>query len=174
LIDNHPNIPPQNANPLKLAPAPLARSTAIEKRKVVDYKERGVKALIVDDDKYNLVIMSRYLEKLGILSATASDGDEAYKMYVSKGFGYFSFITMDIQMPITDGISSAKMIRNYEKMKGFVDKGIPIMFVSGNGRDDEKKECMSPNQSIKAIVYHRKPVSFNQMQETVQLILSRK
>jgi len=134
-------------------------------------KVRGIKALIVDDDKYNLLIMSKYLDKLGIAYATASDGDEAYNLYVSKGIGYFSFITMDIQMPNTDGISSAKMIRKYEQTQGCMNKGIPIMFVSANGRDDERRECS--NGLIKASSFYKKPLSFNQMEESVKSMLSK-
>jgi len=152
------------------APVPLVND---KKSKSSNSKERGIKALIVDDDKYNLLIMSKYLDKLGIAYATASDGDEAYNLYVSKGIGYFSFITMDIQMPNTDGISGAKMIRKYEQIRGCVNKGIPIMFVSANGRDEERRECLSPNGLIKASSFYKKPLSFDQMQESVKSMLSK-
>jgi len=168
-IKNDANIVSNKIRSPKFASAPLIDD---KESKSINY-ERGIKALIVDDDKCNLLVMSKYMDKLGIASATASDGDEAYSLYVSKGIGYFSFITMDIQMPHTDGISCAKMIRKYEQTKVCVNKGIPIMFVSANGLDDERRECLSPNGLIKASSFYKKPLSFNQMQESVKSMLSK-
>ena len=68
------------------------------------------RALIVDDYSMNQLILSSYLKELDIQSDIACNGAEALEMFKSKPKGYYSFITMDLQMPMMDGITASQEI----------------------------------------------------------------
>jgi len=70
------------------------------------------RVLIVDDNPFNLVAASFIVSKLDLQAVTAANGNEAISMLQeSMNSGqHFSFILMDIQMPIMDGIQTTKMI----------------------------------------------------------------
>jgi len=142
--------------------APFIKRQIYEKRK----------ALVVDDDPCNHAVMAKYLEKLGIDYEGAFDGSEAFHKYASSEPGYFSFIAMDIQMPHLDGISSAKMIRDHE-IREKLDTRIPMIFISGNCREDERQEINDPKKMIRAEGFFRKPLKFADFQNIVKSILNK-
>jgi len=124
--------------------------------------------LVVDDDPLNQAVMSKYLEKLGASYEAAFDGDEAYQKYIKYEEGHFTLIFMDIQMPKLDGISSAKMIRKHEEKTRIRRPGIPIIFISANCSEDERKEIIDENGLIHAVGFFRKPVQYSQFENMVK------
>ena len=135
----------------------------------------GKKAMVVDDLNYNQKVIKSLLQKLGFEITLCSDGQEAYQTYIRNPPGYFSFITLDIQMPKIDGISCAKMIRKYENSLIITNKKcgipIPIIFVSGNCEEKERLICLDPHGSIKAAFYYKKPLTFTDCQYFVQEVM---
>jgi signal transduction histidine kinase/response regulator RpfG family c-di-GMP phosphodiesterase len=116
------------------------------------------KVLIADDNPYNLLILSQYLQKIGLSVVECSCGKEALQKFTAVDPGYFSFLTLDIQMPEMDGISLAKAIRKLEKDENRTK--VPIVFVSGNCVEEERQACLDPHGEIKAAAFIRKPVTF--------------
>jgi CheY-like chemotaxis protein len=132
------------------------------------------RALIVDDDILNHQIMSKYLDKLNVTYEIAEDGEQAYQKFIQHEEGYYSFITMDIQMPHLDGISSARLIRQFENSHTTRKSSVPIIFISANGKESESKETMDEKDIIKATAFYRKPLRFVEFQDIVNSILKRK
>jgi len=73
-------------------------------------------------------------------------------------------------MPVKDGISCVKLIRKYEKQNFWLE--IPIVFVSGNSDEIEKKLCLEPEGEIRAGYFYKKPLSFIECQWFVNNILA--
>jgi CheY-like chemotaxis protein len=134
--------------------------------------DKKVKALIVDDDPGNHLVMSRYLDKLGVNYEIANDGKEAYQKYIEHEFGYYTFITMDIQMPKVDGITCAKLIREYEERNGNFENQIHIVFVSGNCREDEIQMITDPKGLVRGAGFFRKPIKYLDLQNTINGLLN--
>jgi len=130
------------------------------------------RALVVDDDPLNQIIMTNYLNKLQIHPEIANNGQEAVKMFKEKGFNYYSLITMDIQMPVMDGLTACKEIRKYEGKHG-AQKPIPIIFVTGNCTETEKNACLDPKGEIKASYFFRKPFIFDECKSCVKTLLNK-
>ena len=126
------------------------------------------KALIVDDIEFNRTIMKTYFQSLDFEVDFACNGLKALQMYQDNPEKY-SLITMDIQMPIMDGVTACKYIRSYEKRIG--KKKVPIIVVTGNCSGDEKKECLN-NSEVDADYFFRKPFGLNDCRLCVQRILS--
>jgi len=67
----------------------------------------GVKALVVDDNKDNLYILSKILEDIGVSVATAQNGLQAIELACSQEP---DIVFMDIWMPQMDGLQAARQI----------------------------------------------------------------
>jgi len=131
-----------------------------------------VRALVVDDTLLNQILMTQYLKKMNIQVDVASNGKEAVQKFQEKGFGYYSFISMDIQMPVMDGMTASEKIRKYEAKKNVAaENQIPIIMVTGNCTEMEKNHCLNPEGEIKASYFFRKPFMFEECKSCVKNIL---
>ena len=65
--------------------------------------------LIVDDNNLNCQIAKKMAQKHGLLVDTACDGLEAVSAVLKKAY---SLIFMDVQMPVMDGLTATKVIRD--------------------------------------------------------------
>jgi signal transduction histidine kinase/CheY-like chemotaxis protein len=125
--------------------------------------------MIVDDNPFNLLILSQYLEKNGLMVTDCSSGKDALKKFSSVHPRYFSFITLDIQMPDMDGITLARLIRKFEKSENRPE--VPIVFVSGNCVEEERQACLDPKGEIRAASFIRKPITFQNCKEFAEVFL---
>ncbi|MDE7021268.1 MAG: response regulator, partial [Lachnospiraceae bacterium] len=97
------------------------------------------KILIVDDNEINLEIEYEVLKDAGFLVDTAEDGSIAVEKIKKSAPGDYDLILMDIQMPIMDGYLATRTIR---EMKNPALAGIPIIAVSANAFEEDKKMAM--------------------------------
>lgn len=70
---------------------------------------KGKKILIVEDDLSSRLYLNKILERTGAVLVNAGDGKEALK--VASEDKEIVIILMDIQMPVMDGYTSARLIR---------------------------------------------------------------
>ncbi|WP_028375207.1 response regulator [Leeuwenhoekiella sp. MAR_2009_132] len=78
---------------------------------------KGLRCLIVDDNKINRLVTKRVLENLEIITFEAQNGEEALERAKKH---HFDFILMDINMPGMNGYETTQAIRIF-------DKHIPII-----------------------------------------------
>jgi|SRR5664280_316750 len=69
----------------------------------------GIKILIVEDDLSSRLYLNKIMEKTGAILLNAGDGLEAIEM--SRQNPDIVIILMDIQLPLMDGYTAAKKIR---------------------------------------------------------------
>ncbi|KAJ5899360.1 CheY-like superfamily [Penicillium taxi] len=69
--------------------------------------------LVAEDDPINSSIVRKRLEKLGYSVFMTSNGKECAAKYRESPKA-FDVVMMDLQMPIVDGLSATRMIREYE------------------------------------------------------------
>jgi CheY-like chemotaxis protein len=74
---------------------------------------KGKKILVVEDDMSSRLYLNKILEKTGAVILNAGDGQEALQF--AKEDPEIEIILMDIQLPVMDGYTSAKMIRQFRK-----------------------------------------------------------
>jgi CheY-like chemotaxis protein len=68
----------------------------------------GMRVLIVEDEKLNILVLKKILANWGITPDVAMDGQKAIKAVIDHDY---DVILMDINMPIMDGFEAAKQIR---------------------------------------------------------------
>ncbi len=70
---------------------------------------RRKKVLVVDDNKINVMVTKKLLEKKNYAISVAYNGEEAVKI-VTEGIYPFDLILMDLNMPIMDGFEASRII----------------------------------------------------------------
>jgi signal transduction histidine kinase len=89
-----------------------------------------IKILVVDDREDNLLSIESILEKSQYRIIKANSGRAALKILLNQHD--FSLILMDVQMPDMNGIETASLIYQRNKLKD-----IPIIFITAHNYDDE-------------------------------------
>ena len=117
----------------------------------------GKKALIVEDMEINAMLMKRYLKNIGCEFRHALNGQLAIEFLKE---GDFDFVLMDLQMPVMDGITCTKEIRN---LKNTELKNIPIIVISAADEDSIVKEAL--DAGVNSFVL--KPFEFTELTKTI-------
>jgi signal transduction histidine kinase/CheY-like chemotaxis protein len=98
--------------------------------------------VLVDDNPFNLLVAEKLLQEQSFQVVSVYNGVQAIetvKDIVSKG-NTVKFILMDCQMPVMDGYQATIELRDLMK-KGELDK-IPIMALSANNSEEDRKKCI--------------------------------
>lgn len=73
----------------------------------------GIHVLLVEDNAINVMVAKQVLEKVGIQVSVAVNGQEAVDMMSVENT--YDTILMDIQMPVKDGYTASKEIRQFNQ-----------------------------------------------------------
>jgi signal transduction histidine kinase/DNA-binding response OmpR family regulator len=104
----------------------LPRSSAEGKK---EYHFENKRILLAEDNEINREIAIELLSMTGIAVETAENGQEAYDLFVKSDEKYYDAILMDIQMPLVDGYTAARMIRQSAHRNAL---NIPIVAMTAN------------------------------------------
>lgn len=111
--------------------------------------EKRIKILIVDDRADNLLSIETILENNNYEIVKALSGKAALKILLNQHD--FTLILMDVQMPDMNGLETASLIYQREKLKH-----IPIIFITAHNYNDEH---VFEGYKIGAIDYIYKPIN---------------
>ncbi|KAI0446283.1 GAF domain-like protein [Xylaria telfairii] len=108
-------------------------------------KRDKLRVLVAEDDPVNMKIVTKRLEKAGHQVYPAVNGEDCATVLKEKP-GEFDIVLMDMQMPIVDGLTSTKMIREFEKSDDYPGLSelarphgrIPIIAVSASLIEKDK------------------------------------
>ncbi len=105
-------------------------------KEVDEVSLRGKKILIVEDNELNMEISKFVFEQKGGDITCAYNGKQALDIFkASKPYEY-DLILMDIMMPVMDGYTATKQIRNLDR----VDNNVLIFAMSANAFVEDKRE----------------------------------
>jgi PAS domain S-box-containing protein len=99
----------------------------------------GKSILVVEDNEINRMIILGILEDSNAVITSVENGKLAVDMFESDP-DRFDLILMDVQMPIMDGLTATRAIRNSVKVKG---KHIPIVAMTANAFNEDKQDCIN-------------------------------
>jgi PAS domain S-box-containing protein len=102
------------------------------------------RVLVVDDQPYNREIVEGLLATVGIAPNMASNGQEAIDILLADT-GDFDLVLMDIQMPVMDGLTATRIIRQTDR---FAHLPIIAMTAHTMAREKEKSKVAGMNGHI--------------------------
>lgn len=107
----------------------------------------GLRALLVDDNEFNLEVLESILDMAGMQVAKATSGQDALSILVRDP--EFDVVLMDMQMPIMDGCETTRRIRANPKLEG-----VPIIALTANTIPGAREQCLASGMND----FLRKPV----------------
>lgn len=100
-------------------------------------KPAGLKILAADDNEINRKVLELVLTPLEANLIFAVNGDEAVDAFKNQEF---DIVLMDLQMPVKDGLSATREIREYEKTSR--KRATPIIALSANAMKHHIEEAI--------------------------------
>src|ERR1041385_8828922 len=114
-----------------------------------DLNKPEIKILVVDDREDNLFSIEAILEKDNYKIIKANSGRAALKILLTSHD--FSLILMDVQMPDLNGLETATIIYEREKLKN-----IPMIFITALNYDED---YVFKGYRMGAVDYIYKPIN---------------
>lgn len=96
----------------------LGRTSETGTKKVIEQincQLDGTKVLIVEDNKLNWVVLSKYLSAWNVSSELAENGAIALEMVAKNAY---DVVFMDLQMPVMDGFEATRTMREQQLFDG--------------------------------------------------------
>ncbi|RDH84084.1 MAG: hypothetical protein DIZ80_08095 [endosymbiont of Galathealinum brachiosum] len=121
---------------------------------------RSLSILLVDDDSINRFAARTLLEQAGQKIVEAENGQVAIEKIKSQ---LFDVILMDVHMPVMDGVSATRVIREGSAKS----KHVPIIGLTASVMKDEKDLYLKAGMN--AVV--EKPILIKKLMKTIQQLL---
>jgi signal transduction histidine kinase/ActR/RegA family two-component response regulator len=100
---------------------------------------KGARILVVEDNMINREIARELLEDEGFIIEEAEDGTVAVDMLEKSSKDYYTFVLMDIQMPIMNGYTATRKIRSSYNSD---IANIPIIAMTANAFTEDRKNAL--------------------------------
>jgi PAS domain S-box-containing protein len=114
---------------------PLRESSAVEPGPAALPGLQGVKALVVDDEEANRLIIRHYLEHAGAKVTEAASAPDAFRK-LTRGQRRFDVVLTDVRMPDISGSELIGMMRDDDRLAA-----IPILVLSSDAHAAETEDA---------------------------------
>lgn len=118
---------------LRAGAAPGATTDEVEVTEV-----GALRVLAAEDNPINQLVLQTLLQQVGVDPVMVADGEQALAAWGSQDW---DLILMDIQMPVMDGVTAARAIRNEETAAGW--PRTPIIAITANVMPDQVKAYLA-------------------------------
>jgi CheY-like chemotaxis protein len=132
----------------------VTRSTLWEADATRRYHGR---VLLVEDNAVNQKVAGRFLERLGCNVRVADNGEEGVKAFQE---GEYDIVLMDLQMPVMDGLTATRRIRELEGGK----RSTPIVALTANAMAGQLERCLEAGMDG----FLTKPLEFQRLRELLE------
>ena len=122
---------------------------------------KGKRILLVEDNELNAEIAKTVLEDVGALITRAENGQQALELFKEKPAGTFDAILMDLMMPVMDGYTATRKIRELERSDA---KTVPIIAMTANAFQEDAEKCIAVGMNA----HLAKPLDIEKMKNTIK------
>ncbi|MGW8391635.1 response regulator [Pseudoduganella sp. HUAS MS19] len=116
--------------------------------------------LLVEDNAMNQLVAVGILERAGAAVDVANNGEEAVRMLRASPEAY-RLVLMDVQMPVMDGYTATRIIRQELGMK------LPIVAMTAGVMESERADCLAAGMDD----FIPKPLDIDEMMQTLERYL---
>lgn len=122
--------------------------------------------LLVEDNLVNQKVLSKQLRKAGCTVHVANHGEEALarlkesRLWNGNTAGTeVEIVLMDLEMPVMDGLTCARHIRELQK-EGTLVRHVPLIAVTANAREEQIEISMAAGMVSLFLIKRRTPISY--------------
>jgi two-component system sensor histidine kinase/response regulator len=115
------------------------------------------RVLLIEDNPVNQKVAVRLLERMGCSVRVADNGAEGVKAYSEH---LFDIVLMDLQMPVMDGLTATRRIRELEG----AGKQTPIVALTANAMTGQLERCTEAGMNA----FLTKPIELPRLLETLE------
>jgi signal transduction histidine kinase/DNA-binding response OmpR family regulator/HPt (histidine-containing phosphotransfer) domain-containing protein len=101
---------------------------------LIEQRHSGQRILLVEDNPVNQEVAQALLRRVGLVIEIADDGTSGVELALSRPY---DLILMDMQMPVMDGITATRLIREG------AGSGVPILAMTANAFAENRIECLA-------------------------------
>jgi signal transduction histidine kinase/CheY-like chemotaxis protein/HPt (histidine-containing phosphotransfer) domain-containing protein len=141
------------ANPLPETPTPVQIEQPPEATQPI-----AGHVLLVEDNPVNRQVAQRLLTLMGISFGGAFNGKEALEQLDKDSY---DVVLMDCQMPIMDGYTAVRILRQNEESAG---KHMPVIAMTANAMAGDREKCLRAGMDD----YMSKPLNRALMEQTLR------
>lgn len=124
--------------------------------------DQDVAILLADDSSDNRTLIQSYLKHSGYQQDIAETGREAFEMCRTRKY---DLVLMDVQMPVMDGHTSTRLIRDWEKQSNVTP--IPIIALTAHAFQEEIQKSLAAGCSDHLTKPIRKDTLLNTIQKWI-------
>jgi two-component system sensor histidine kinase/response regulator len=117
----------------------------------------GLRILLAEDNEVNQKVVASILAREGHQVTIAANGEEATSACER---GTFDLVLMDVQMPVMDGLTATRCIRERERSSG---GHVPIIALTAHAMAEDEARCL--NEGMDG--YLRKPVRIRELRQAL-------
>ena len=121
---------------------------------------KGKRILLVEDNELNAEIAKTVFEDVGALITRAENGQQALELFKEKPAGTFDVILMDLMMPVMDGYTATRKIRELERSDA---KTVPIIAMTANAFQEDAEKCIAVGMNA----HLAKPLDIEKVKKTI-------
>jgi two-component system sensor histidine kinase BarA len=141
-----------------------SRSDSLTQLPDVD-KNKQIRIMLVEDNATNALIGARVLRRKNFQVDIAQNGKIALDMFRSNP-DLYKLILMDIHMPVMDGVTCTRHIREYENAQNIENK-VPIIALTADTTPRQRRICIEAGCNE----YLSKPINYPLLVDTVKRFL---
>jgi CheY-like chemotaxis protein len=123
------------ALPLKISNEVLKSTRTMQPSQMQDKLHGHI--LLVEDNPINQMVARKMLEKIGVETELAGDGQEALNLLYEHSF---DAVLMDCQMPVLDGFNATRQLREWEQQQQ--RKPLPVIAMTANVMEGDRERCL--------------------------------
>ena len=114
----------------------------------------GVRVLLVEDNPVNQKVAIRMLQKLGCVVELAENGQQALEKLERASY---DIVLMDMQMPVMDGLTATRLLRQREQQTGHHQV---VIALTANAMQTDRELCLEAGMDD----YLSKPLTLDALQ----------
>ena len=126
------------------------------------FGDRPLRVLLAEDHPVNQRVVQLILADQGVEVVTVDDGALAVAAFA---VGHFDLVLMDMQMPVMDGLTATRALRELEIERGAAPT--PIVMLSANAMAEHRDEALSAGADL----HVPKPITAESLLAGIQTVL---
>ncbi|MDX1757192.1 MAG: CHASE domain-containing protein [Marinobacter sp.] len=123
----------------------------------------GACLLLVEDNELNQIVAKSFLDSAGAEVVVAENGKQALDL-LRAGDGQFDLVLMDVQMPVMDGLTATRLVREELQLH------LPVLAMTAGVLESERERCLQAGMDD----FIAKPIVQAQMLDTIKRHLTKR